>query len=101
MSGRHQAGPAESWSDGWLTADEARAIRADEAARAIGSSPVRMPLLAYTALETARDRAAYLEIIRANRRARLRRALFWAAVAALFIAGCIGLALTDPVPGIG
>lgn len=103
MSGRHLQGEptGETWPDEWLTPDEARAVRADERSREIGAAPVRMPMAAYVAMARARDRAAYLEIIRTNRRVRLRRALWWLAVLAALALGIAGLMLTAPIPGIG
>lgn len=99
-----------TWSPQILTGSDARALRADDTAReSRATSALRSASLnahEYETLSTARDRVARLEVARAaakraERPARLRRALTVALVLTCLTLGAVGLWLTAQIPGIG
>lgn len=99
-----------TWSPQVLTGADARALRADDAAResrelaALRSA--RFTADDYQTLTTVHERVARLEVVRAaihraEAPARRRRRLQWALTAASLALGIAGLYLTAQIPGLG
>jgi hypothetical protein len=106
MTGRHRMpDPAPTPEPGWslsdLTADDARAIRAEERAREIGATIQPIPRTAYVAAQTARTRADYRRAVVPRVVIRWPAVILAAVLALMIAAGVLGLALTRPIPGIG
>lgn len=108
MAGKHAHTPLHPapviWDNSYLTATEARAMRAQDHTGAIPGA--RAPELnidrsTYTALQSAHNRPAYLEAIKARTRARRNRTIGALILGLIIIAGIVGLALTAPLPLIG
>lgn len=106
MTARHRMPdptPTErgTWHLSDLTADDLRAIRAEERAREIGASIQPMPRAAYVAAERARTRADYRRAVVPRFRIRWGRVILAAVLVLMFAAGIWGFLTTAPIPGIG
>ena len=89
-----------AWSDSWLTADDARSQRADDRQLLQKREQARL-----YAPEREFEVSALATTMQArrkqNRRARLTRALTFAALLAAMALGILGLLTSSPMPGIG